>query len=74
MIPLRIEGTTHKMIPPTGMEDTVRPLHIRVTDGCCVSRWEPTREELAVLMEGGSVELWVVGCQPPVNLVVAPHA
>lgn len=74
MIPLRIEGATHIMKAPPGQEDTVRDLHVAVIDGCSVSRWEPTPDELATLNAGGSVELWVMGGQPPVMLTVRPHA
>ncbi len=74
MIPLRIEGADRIMRPPPGKEGEVRDLHIAVIDGCCVSRWEPTPDELATLNSGGSVELWVMGGQPPVMLTVKPHA
>src|SRR6185312_6765932 len=63
MIPLRIVGATHVMIAPRGMEGEVRG---------CVSRWEPTPDELAILNAGGSVELWVMGQQPPVALRAVP--
>lgn len=75
MIPLRIEGATIIMRAPRGKEDEVRDLHVLVTeDGYSVSRWEPTPEELQVLIAGGSVELWVMGRQPPVFLTAKPHA
>lgn len=71
MIPLRIENATVIMRGPAGTD--VRDLHVAVIDGCCVSRWEPTPDELATLQAGGSVELWVMGQQPPVMLTVQPH-
>lgn len=74
MIPLRIEGATHIMLAPPGKEGEVRDLHVLAQDGCCVSRWEPTPGELEVLNNGGSVELWVMGGQPPVMLTVARPA
>lgn len=74
MIPLRIEGATHIMKAPPGKEGEVRDLHVLVTDGCCVSRWEPTPRELEALNRGGSIELWVMGVQPPVMLAVAEPA
>lgn len=38
-----------------------------------VSFWKPTAEELALLVAGGSVALWVVGeTMPPVCLAVEP--
>ena len=73
MIPLRHENATHVMTAPAGCPE-VRDLHVAVIDGCCVSRWEPTPAELAILNAGGSVELWVMGQQPPVMLSVAAHA
>lgn len=68
MIPLRIKDATHVFKAPPGQEDEVRDLHVKVIEGCCVSRWEPTPRELEMLNNGGSVELWVTGGQPPVFL------
>lgn len=73
MIPLRIEGANVIMKAPSGMKDC-RDLHIKIIDGAYVSRWEPTPDELDALNAGGSVELWCVGGQPPVALMVKPHA
>ncbi len=73
MIPLRIEGANRIFTAPAGQPE-VRDLHVKVVDGCCVSRWEPTPSEMALLNAGGSVELWVMGQPPPVALVVAAHA
>ena len=73
MIPLRIEGATLIMKAPQGQEGEVRDLHVAQIDGCFVSRWEPTPSELQILLDGGSVELWVMGGQPPVMLVAKPH-
>lgn len=74
MIPLRIDGATHIMKPPAGCDD-VRDLHIVLLDGdIFVSRWEPTPDELAMLNSGGSVELQIMGSQPPVALKVVEHA
>lgn len=73
MIPLRIQGANVVMKAPPGMEDEVHDLHCLVTEGFYVSRWEPTPDELAVLVAGGSVELWVMGGQPPVYLTAKPH-
>lgn len=69
MIPLRIAGAN---VVYRGNGEDVRDLHVRVTEGHCVSRWEPTPSELAILNAGGSVELWVQGPQPPVMLQAAP--
>lgn len=74
MIPLRIEGATHIMTAPQGHDD-VRDLHVYLLDGeIYVSRWEPTPDELALLNAGGSVELQIMGSQPPVALKVVRHA
>lgn len=70
MIPLRIEGATALFSGPPG--SGITGLHVLETQGCCVSRWEPTPQELATLNKGGSVELWVMGGQPPVMLAVSP--
>jgi hypothetical protein len=72
MIALRIRGATTRFAAPPGM-DNCRDLWVRVENGCCVSAWEPTPDELATLNAGGSVELWVVGMQPPVALMVRHH-
>lgn len=72
MIPLRIEGATHVYRAPRGLKGEVRDLHVAIIDGCCVSRWEPTPDELAILNAGGTVELWLMGQQPPVALRAAP--
>lgn len=74
MLPLRIEGANVVMKAPPGKEGEVRDLHALVAEGCCVSAWEPTPEELATLNAGGSVLLWIMGHQPPVMLTVKPHA
>jgi len=74
MIPLRIEGATLRMKAPPGHEGEVRDLHVALVDGCYVSRWEPTPGELDLLNRGGSVELWVMGSQPPVMLVTKEHS
>lgn len=56
------------------IDPDAQPLYAVVVQDCYVSRWEPTPDELAILMEGGSVELWVVGMQPPVHIRAVPHA
>lgn len=38
-----------------------------------VSYWKPSENELAILVAGGSIALWVIGStMPPVMLVVDP--
>lgn len=73
MIPLRIAGSNCVLKPAPGDEGSVRDLHVVIQDGCCVSRWEPTPDELVKLNAGGSVELWVSGRQPPVWIGVADY-
>ena len=73
MVPLRIAGADRIMVAPPSQDGEVRDLHIKIIDGCSVSRWEPTPGELELLNAGGSVELWVQGGQPPVMLLAQPH-
>ncbi|MDN7355529.1 hypothetical protein [Acetobacter senegalensis] len=72
MIPLNIAGSD---VVLRGGRDGVRDLFARRIDGCLVTRWEPTPDELAILNRGGSVELWCLGTRshPPVRLQVAEH-
>jgi len=71
MIPLCIANATHIMTAPHGRDD-VNDLHvIKTACGCFVSRWEPTPKELETLKNGGSIELWISGVQPPVYVGVA---
>lgn len=76
MIPRRIPGTTHVLGAPAGWDEqrdgTCGTLPIRLVDGMCLSAWEPTPDELAILNAGGSVILQVVGGQPPVMLWAEP--
>ena len=37
-----------------------------------VTRWTPTKEELAMLLEGGQVELACIGGQPACNVSAVP--
>jgi hypothetical protein len=72
VIPLRIEGATARFV---SSDPSVRPLFVLETDDAFVSRWEPTPDELALLIEGGSVELWICArFHPPVTMKVVPHA
>lgn len=76
MIAKRIEGATHNLGAPEGMEGQVRPLWVkfqREDDQTIVveSAWEPTPRELELLNAGHSVVLRVVGGMPPVALYVA---
>jgi len=58
MIPVRIDGANMVL---QGNGTDVRDLHVLQTEGCFVSRWEPTPKELEILHDGGTVELWVQG-------------
>jgi len=77
MTPLCIEGANVLMKAPPGQEGEVRDLHVLMfqENGVShyVSRWEPTLAELAILVGGGSVELWCMNGQPPVYLGVQAH-
>jgi hypothetical protein len=70
LIPLRIAGATHIMRAPADCPG-VRDLHVILYGGISYSRWEPTPAELAILNAGGSVEMRVLGGQPPAHLLVA---
>lgn len=76
MIPLRIAGATHYLGAPKGWEPekdgNCRHLAVRVDDNVWQSAWEPTPQELELLVAGGSIVLSVVGGQPPVMLTVEP--
>jgi len=54
--------------PPEGCEDSVLPLQVRRLDGCLVSCWRFSPEELAEIARTGLVWLSVWGSQtqPPV--------
>lgn len=70
MLSLRITNATHLCRSPAGMEINVRPLMIRREGDVSVSHWEPTPSELAMLFNGGCVELRIVGPMVPVALGV----
>ena len=76
MMPRRIAGATHRLEPPKGWGDTCErscaALSIRVDGDVYLSAWEPTPDEIAMLVAGGSVVLRVLGGQPPVVLSVEP--
>jgi len=55
--------------PPAGMEDDVLPLHVRRGDGCLISCWKLTAEEVAEILRTGVVWLSVLGRGlPPVMI------
>ena len=79
MIPKRIAAATHRLGAPDGWRKEIAScarLWVRKVeeDGFAVyeSAWEPTPDELAALLAGGSVVLRVAGGQPPVMLYVEP--
>lgn len=72
MLPLKIEGANCVMSGPEG--SGIRDLHVLVDGNICFSRWEPTPEELGILMQGGSMELAVIDGQPAVSLIAVEHA
>lgn len=62
------------LLAPPGFSDTVGSLETLMCDGATTSFWKPNREELHLLLEGGSVELTVMGAgMPPVALSVSPN-
>lgn len=76
MIPRRILGATTAFRAPEGWDDgehgKCATLHARVDGGVISTAWEPTPDELALLVAGGSVILSIFGLQPPVALSVVP--
>ncbi len=72
MLPIRIEGANDHMVPPKGLEDRLR-LHVKRVGNDYYSRWEPTPGELAILNQGGSIEMRCTGVQPVVTLTAVPH-
>src|SRR5690349_11413068 len=74
MIPKRIAGATHNYGAPKDWDPEKSGkcghLSVRVEDNVYSSAWEPTPDELALLVNGGSIVLSVVGGQPPVMLTV----
>lgn len=58
---------------PPGMHN-VADLETLQVDGAVTSFWLPTKEEIHLLLEGGSVELTILGIgMPPVMLGVIPN-
>lgn len=74
MLVARIAGAHVDLGAPSGWDKgrdgPCRSLPIRVVEGVCQSAWEPTPDELAMLVAGGLVVLSVAGAQPPVMLSV----
>lgn len=67
MTPLRIRGANCVMRGDPAQD--VADLHVVQAGGYCFSRWEPTPGELEILRQGGSVELRIMGGQPPVSII-----
>lgn len=57
MLPIRIENASLIIRAPPGSQG-IHDLHVAVIAGCCVSRWEPTPDELAAVSAGGSRRKW----------------
>ena len=73
MIPLFIRGATHRVRPPTKFNMILSDLMVVIRKDIRISRWEPTPKELKLLNEGGSVEIRILGCQPPIKVGVHKH-
>ena len=58
---------------PPGMHN-VADIESLMIDGAVTTFWKPTPEEIHLMMEGGSVELTILGAgMPPVMLGVIPN-
>ena len=71
MTPVIIKGANANPGAPENWDSkdgTCGSLPIRYNGRSCVSAWKPTLEELAILVNGGYVELTVIGWQVPVAL------
>lgn len=71
MLPLRIEGATRVLAESQEAYHDLAIGDEHLTDGTpvMVSLWEPTPKELAMLVRGGSVKLYIMGTVwPPVVL------
>lgn len=92
MLIKRIEGATRNLGAPSGWDPDIHgmcsvlpiaDIPDPTTGNWMVSAWEPTPEEIARIVAGGSIHLWVqgtlhpvvsmtVGGEPPVEK--SPHA
>lgn len=71
--------------PPPGWNDRMGQLEMPVIDvtvgkmpgsghSMFVTWWEPTQEELSILLSGGKVQLVCIGGQPPVSVIATPES
>jgi hypothetical protein len=71
MTPTRFPQSNRRLTPPEGMTaEECGDLEVFTDGAYCLSRWEPTAEDLERILAGGPVWLWAVtgGTQPPVKL------
>lgn len=73
MFSLKIEGPNVIRYDPPPERPDVQPLFVMQVENYCVSRWEPTPEDIENIKGGGCIELWVQGGQPVVGLKTMPH-
>lgn len=69
MTPIKIKDANFILRAPEGMENCEDLYASQTEDGYILSRWKPTQEEIFLLADGGSVELWVMGPHPVVALL-----
>lgn len=80
MIPVRIEGCTGILGKPMDWDESLgcvglpfRREYDENGNGMLRSRWQPSSEELQIILAGGAIELVVLGdVHPPVWLVIQP--
>jgi hypothetical protein len=79
MRPTHTRGTNKTFVKPKGWNDEldgdcgdlevrIQPFGKRLIE--FVSTWKPSAEEIAHIVRGGVIELFIVGSQPPVGLLV----
>lgn len=76
MSPIHFAGANRKLLP-SGHEyslnvESIEPLHVFTDGEQCISCWEPTPEERALIASGKNIFVHVIsgGTQPPIGVSV----